>query len=351
MRLSRIWKLIKETFSEWSDDKVPRLSAALAYYTIFSIAPILVIAISIASLVFGREAAQGQIVQQMGGILGRTSAQALQEMIAKSQNQTSGIIGTAVGLGALLFGATGLFAELHDSLNVIWEVKPKSGSGILQTLKERFLSFTMVLGVGFLLLVSLVISAGLSAFGHYFSSLLPGFTILAYILNFLISFAVITLLFAMIYKILPEVTITWRDVWIGAASTALLFVIGKFAIGLYLGKSSIASSYGAAGALVLILLWVYYAAQILFLGAEFTQVYSRYYGSRIVPSANAVPLTENTKAKQGMQPKGTHSQEDTMPVPVPLQRDDRPALGSIGSLIVGLFLGIFYAFRRRKEPY
>lgn len=353
MNLKCVWQLVKEMLSEWSEDKVPRLSAALAYYTIFSVAPILIIAIAIAGLVFGKQAAQGQIQQQIQGIVGQSGAQTIQDMIAHSRSKSSGIIATAVGLAALLFGATGVFAELHDSLNTIWGVKPRAGSGIIQTLRERFLSFTMVLGIGFLLLVSLVISAALSAFGKYFSDLFPGMQLVAHLLNFAISFAVITLLFAMIYKILPQVEITWQDVWIGAASTAVLFVIGKSLIGFYLGKSSVSSSYGAAGALVIVLLWVYYAAQILFLGAEFTQVYARHFGSRIVASPSAEPLTEEAKARQGIAPEKSKSPEKPARAPRPVPKPwrpplDKPALGSIGSLVVGFVLGIFYTLRRKR---
>lgn len=298
MGLKRTWQLIRETFSEWSEDKVPSLSAALAYYTAFSIAPILVIAIAIVGLVFGREAAQGQITQQISSLIGETAAQGINEMTASAQKQGTGIAATVIGFALLLFGATGLFAELHNSLNTIWEVEPKPGAGIWQTIRERFLSFTMVLGVGFLLLVSLVLSAGLAALGSFITNLFPGAQVITYVLSFVISFEIITLLFAMMFKLLPDAKISWRDVWVGAATTALLFVMGKFLIGLYLGTSDAASGFGAAGALVILLLWVYYSAQILFLGAEFTQVYSRHFGSRIVPSENAVPLSEESALSQ-----------------------------------------------------
>jgi membrane protein len=239
-------------------------------------------------------------------------------MIVHNQNQKTGFLSAAIGVAVLIFGATGVFSELHDSLNTVWDVTPKRGSGVFQTLREKFLFFTMVLGIGFLLLVSPVISAGLSAFGHYLSGLMPGMYEVALILNFVIAFSVVTFLFAMMFKFVPDVEIAWRDVWIGAAITSLLFVIGKFLIGLYLGKSHVGSSYGAAGALILVLLWAYYSSQILFLGAELTQVYARRFGSRIVPSPEAEPLTDKAKAEQGVsnkKPEEQHGKKAPRPVP------------------------------------
>jgi membrane protein len=350
-KIKTAWSITKETFSEWSNDKAPRLSAALAYYTIFSLAPILVIVIAMIGLVFGKEAAQGQIQYQIQNFVGPQSAQTIQTMIAHSQNQKAGIISAALGLAALLFGATGVFSELHDSLNTVWEVKTKSEGGFWKTVKERFLSFTVVLGIGFLLLVSLVISAGLSAFGNVLAGLFPGFQIVAQAANLVISFAVITLLFAMIFKILPDVEIIWRDVWIGAGLTSLLFVIGKYLIGIYLGKSGVSSSYGAAGALVIILLWVYYSAMILFFGAEFTQVYARRFGSRIVPSEEAVPTAESKLQTQASPSQKREEGRKTRPQlePLPWRRGERsPLAGSLGSLIFGVILGLIYSVRKRK---
>lgn len=294
-----IFGLLKQTAKEWSEDKVPRLGAALAYYTVFSIAPLLIIAISVAGLVFGSKAASEQISTQLSGLMGDTAAKAVEEMVKGATNKESGIIGTIIGLATLLFGASGVFGQLQDSLNTIWGVAPKPGRGIMGTLKDRFLSFTMVLGVGFLLLVSLAVSATLSGIGTYIEAL--GMPKLVFqTINLLVSFGVITLLFAAIYKVLPDVEIQWRDVWVGAAATALLFTVGKFLIGLYLGQSSTASSYGAVGSLAVLLIWIYYSAQILFFGAEFTQVYANEYGSRVVPSKDAVAVTDEMCAKQGM---------------------------------------------------
>ncbi|MBD1920908.1 YihY/virulence factor BrkB family protein [Microcoleus sp. FACHB-831] len=295
-----IFGLLKETFKEWQEDKASRLAAALAYYTTFSLAPLLIIAIAIASLVFGQEAAQGTIDDQLRGLIGSEGATAIQDMIKNSQKPAEGTIATIISFVLLFFGASGVFAELQDSLNTIWEVAPKPDAGVKNILRSRFLSFTMVLVIGFLLLVSLVLSAGLAALGNYFGNLVPNLAILWQTLNFLISFGVITVLFAMIYRILPDAKIAWGDVWIGAAITSLLFSIGKWLIGLYLGNSSVGSTYGAAGSFVVLLLWVNYSAQILFFGAEFTQVYANKFGSQIVPDKNAVFVTKETRAQQGI---------------------------------------------------
>jgi membrane protein len=283
--------LLKETFQEWKDDEALELGAALAYYTLFSLAPLLLIIIAIAGLVWGREAVQGQIVQQIQGLVGRQGAEAVQTMVANAgrQGEKTGLLATVIAVATILFGATGVFAQLQSALNHIWDVEPKPGAGVRGLLKTRVLSFGMVLAVGFLLLVSLVVSTALAAVGTYMGSLLPGGAeVLVRILNFAVSFAVITLLFAVIYRYLPDVKIAWRDVWIGAAVTSLLFTLGKSLIGLYLGNSSVASSFGAAGSVIALLVWIYYSAQILFFGAEFTQVYATRYGSRIEPDEDAV---------------------------------------------------------------
>jgi membrane protein len=293
--------LLKETWTEWQEDKASRLAAALAYYTAFSIAPLLVIAIAIAALVYGEEAAKGQIATQLGALVGKEAAQAIESLVESSYRQSGeGIIATLISIGLLFFGASNIFTQLQDSLNTIWEVAPKPGRGIKGIIKDRILSFGMVLGIGFLLLVSLILSAVLAALGNYLGGMMPGLQFLWSILNFLLSFGVISLLFALMFKFLPDVKITWGDVSIGAVITALLFTIGKSLISLYLGNSGVESTYGAAGSLVVLLLWVNFSAQILFFGAEFTQVYANKYGSLIVPTENAVPLTEEARAQQGM---------------------------------------------------
>ncbi len=290
MRAKFIWNLLRETFTEWQADKVSLWAAALAYYTAFSLAPLLVIAIAIAGAVFGQEAAQGEIVGQIQGLVGKQGAEAIQAMLQNAQRPGSGgAVATAIGIGALLLGASGVFGQLQDALNAIWHVEPKPGRGMKFFIQNRFMSFAMVLVIGFLLLVSLVLSAGLAAFSSIFGHLFPNVAILGQLLNFAISFGVVTLLFALIYKVLPDVKIPWRYLWIGAIVTALLFNIGKFLIGLYLGSSSVSSTYSAAASLGIILLWVYYSAQILLFGAEFTKVYAMKRGSHhIKPIEDAV---------------------------------------------------------------
>lgn len=302
--MQKIWTLLKETYTDWSEDKAPRLAAALAYYTVFSIAPLLVIIIAIAGLVFGQEAVQGQVVEQIRGLVCETGAEAIQTMIANASQPSSSIIATVLGIATLLFGASGLFGELQDALNTIWEVQPKPDQGILGTIKQRFFSFTMVLGTAFLLLVTLVISTALATLSAYFQNLLPGFEVIWQIVNQVVGFAISMLIFGLIFKVLPDAKVAWGDVWIGAFVTALLFSIGRFALAQYLGRGSFTSTYGAAASLVVVLLWVYYSAQILFIGAEFTQVYARIYGSKITPAENAVAITEEARAQQGI-PRAT----------------------------------------------
>lgn len=291
--------LLKETFDEWNRDKAPRLAAALAYYTAFSIAPLMIVVIAIAGLAFGQEAVRGQLDNQLQGLVGAQAADAIQEMVAGANHPETGVIASIIGVVTLILGAAGLFGQLQDALNTVWGVEPKPDQGIVATLRARLLSFTMVLGIGFLLLVSLVISAVLSALNAWMTGALPFSPAILQIINLVISLVVITALFAVIYKVLPDVKIAWRDVVLGAFVTALLFTIGKFLIGLYLGHSSIASSYGAAGSFVVLLLWIYYSAQILLFGAEFTQVFARRYGSKIVPDDNARFVSAEDLARQG----------------------------------------------------
>ncbi len=294
------WEVLKQTSSEWLDDHAARLGAALAFYSVLSLAPLLVIVLAIAALVFGEEAARGQLVAQIEDMVGTEGARAIQEIIAHAQKPEAGILATVLGVVTLLFGAAGVFGQLQDALNTIWEIQSKPGRGIWGFLKARFFSFAMVLGTGFLLLVSLVLSAALAALGKYMTDALPGLGPVWQVVNFGVSFGVITLLFALIFKVVPDVIIAWKDVWVGAALTALLFTLGKFLLGLYLGRSSVGSAYGAAGSLVVLVVWIYYSAQILFFGAEFTQVYAKRYGLQIVPTKDAIPLTEEARAEQGM---------------------------------------------------
>jgi membrane protein len=360
MNARDIWGTLKETFTDWNEDKAPRLAAALSYYALFAIAPLLVIVIAIAGLFFGREAASGAIAGQLQGLVGQQSAQTIQEMVANAgASRSGGIIATVVGVVTLLFGALGVFGQLQDALNTIWEVQPKPNRSWLETIKERLAPFTMVLGIAFLLLVSLVVSAALAAIGKFFSNIFPGFELIGQIINFVVSFGVITLLFAMMYKYLPDVKIAWSDVWIGAAATALLFTIGRLLIGLYLGRSSTASAYGAAGSLVIVLIWIYYSAQILFMGAEFTQVYAKKYGTQIEPAENAMPITEEARAQQGI----PHEEEQEQALqerevggaapraagqlaaaPQPGAAPPKAGTGAVAGFFLGLLLG------RRQRP-
>ncbi len=292
--------LIKDTFSEWSEDNAPRMAGALAFSTIFALAPLLVVIIAVAGRIFGQAALQGQITAQIEGLVGSEAARAIQDLLEHVSRPDSSAFAIAIGIATFLLGAWWVFGELQDALNTIWEVKPAPGRGWLIRIRDRLLSFTMMMGINFLLLVSLLVSAGLTALGAFLGTLLPDSETVLQILNFLISLGVIALLFAMMYKIIPDVNLTWGDVWIGAAVTGLLFSIGKFVIGLYLGTSTLASAYGAAGSLVIILVWVYYSAQILFFGAEFTKVYTKRYGTQVVPAEYAVPVTEEARAQQGI---------------------------------------------------
>jgi membrane protein len=265
-------QLLKSTYTQWSRDKVPRMGAALAYYTIFSLAPLLVIAIAIAGFVFGREAVEGRITYEIQGLIGSESARAVQTMIQSAHKPAHGVIATIFGVVLLLVGASGVFSEMQDALNTIWKVDTTSKTGVWNLVKYRFLSFGMVLGIGFLLLVSLLLSTALSAVTTYASSFLPIPPAALHAVDFLFSVFFIAALMALIFKLLPDVKIAWGDVWVGAALTSLLFTAGKFLIGFYIGKSVTMSAYGAAGSVVIILAWIYYSAQLLYFGAEFTHV-------------------------------------------------------------------------------
>jgi membrane protein len=299
MTLKNIWILIKVAVSSWVDDYAQSMGAALAYYTMFSIAPLLLIAISIAGLIFGVEAARGEIVGQLQGLMGQPGAVAVQGLLESINKPAESVTAMLVGGILLLIGATSVFAELQDALDRIWRAPKRNKAGIWNLLRARLLSFGMIMGIGFLLIVSLVVSAALAALGKLWGPLFAHWEILANVINFLVSFAVTTTVFAMIYKVVPRAKVVWADVWIGAAVTALLFTIGKFLIGLYIGKSGLTSVFGAAGSLVVVLLWVYYSAQIFLMGAEFTWAYALTFGSRkeqpVPAAAPAVPSQTTNK--------------------------------------------------------
>lgn len=273
--------LLKEMYRGWSEHKALRLGASLAFYTIFAIAPLVLIALAGAGLIFGEQAAHRQLFEQLQGLLGAQGADAVQNVIASAHRPRSSTWAAIIAFATLFAGATGTFVELQDALNTIWQVRRKPGGTLRHFIKDRLLSFAMMLGIGFLLLVSLVISAALAAMSHFMNAIVSAGTITGEIINFVVSFGVIGLLFAMIFKVLPDIKIPWRNTWIGAGISALLFNVGKFALGFYLGHSSVSSTYGAAGSLVIILMWVYYASQTLFLGAEFSRAYSVKYGESI----------------------------------------------------------------------
>jgi membrane protein len=298
----QILALLKATFQEWSGDNCLRLSAALAYYSVFSIAPLIVIAIGIAGWWLGSSAnAQDGLRQQLAAQMGPQAAEGVMGMVKGAAKPSSGIMATVIGFVALLFGATGVFGQLKDALNTIWGVKAKAKNAVVGLLRERLLSFGMVLVIGFLLMVSLMLSTMLTAFNEKLSQALPMPGFVWGVIGFFLSFGVVTVLFALIFKLLPDVKMEWRTVWMGAGVTALLFELGKWGLSLYLGENT-ASSYGAAGSIVLVLLWVYYASLILFFGAEFTQVYAKSLGHEIQPSANAERVTPHERARQGMEP-------------------------------------------------
>ncbi len=272
--------LFKQTFHSWMAHKAPKMGAALAYYTVFSLAPMLIILLSVASFVYDRSAARTQLLDQFHHLLGKAGSDVFKTILTATAEQPSaGAVASIVGVVTLVFGASGVFAELQDSLNTIWEVKAKAGSSAMSLVKERFLSFVMVLGTGFLLLTSLVLTAAVAAVNKYMSTYVSGMEAVWETTNFVLTFGVITVLFAMIFRTLPDIQIAWKDVWIGAAITALLFDIGKFLLGFYLGRSAIGSAYGAAGSLIILLFWIYYTSQILFFGAEFTRAYATRCGT------------------------------------------------------------------------
>jgi membrane protein len=286
------WALIKETVTEWSDDAAATRAASLAYYTVFSVAPTLIIATKIAGAMFGERAARGEIHRQMEGLIGTSGARVVEDLIASAARPGRGAIPTVLGVIAMVFAATGVFSELQHALNAFWKTKARHTNSLLTFLRMRLFSFAMVLGIGFLLLVSLVLSAGLEALATWMSGFLKDWAGVMRVTNEAVSFGIITVLFALIFKVLPDRKVAWRDVWLGALVTSALFNLGKVGISLYIAHSSVASSYGAAGSLAVLLVWVYYSSMILFLGAEFTQVYARQYGS-----LRSAPTTRHPKPR------------------------------------------------------
>lgn len=293
MKAKELISLLKDTYNEWDKHQATRFGASVALYTLFSLAPLLILAAAVVALVFSQARAQTEIVSQAQNMMGQHGADAVKQLLSSAQKPTNGFFATAIAFITLLFGASGVFVELRDALNIMWEAPQKSSSGIWSMVRDRLFSFGMVLSVGFVLLVSLLLSAALSVIEKFFGHIVPLPAPLLYVVNIVLSFAVVTGLFALMYKVVPDVRVGWRDVTIGALGTALLFTIGKFALGLYLGMASVGSTYGAAGSLVAVIVWVYYSAQIFFFGAEFTHVYSRRHGTR-AKTAKPTPVVSTT---------------------------------------------------------
>ncbi len=266
--------LLRTTINSWLADRAASMGAAIAYYTVFSLAPVLILIIAVAGLAFGKQAAEGALFDQISALVGKESAGAVQALLRSASGTASGIIATLVGVFALTLAATGVFGEVQAALNVIWKAKPATDAGLWKLVKVRLRSLALIVGIGFLLVLSLVLSAVLEGFSFYLNEILPGVPFVLDSLNFLLSFAMSTVLFAMVFKIPPDAIVEWQDVWIGAAATALFFTISRHFISLYIGSSGVSSVYHAAGTLVLLLVWIYYSAQILLLGAEFAKAYS-----------------------------------------------------------------------------
>jgi len=286
------FSLLKQTYSEWLEDKAPQLGAALAYYTVFSLAPLILVLLAIVGLLFHNDpGAWNKLTEQMSAFLDKSGVEMVRNIAQKASHPSKGVLATVIGVLLALFGASGVFGQLQDALNSVWGVKAKPGGGIWVFLRSRFLSFAMVGGICFLLLVSLTLESVLRGFSHWVQSVMPGGIVVALVVYWIFDLAMVILLFAIIFKYLPDAEIQWRDVWIGATITAILFAIGKWALGLYLGSGSAASAYGAASSLITLLLWVYYSAQILLFGAEFTQVYACEAGRGVEPDEYAVRTT------------------------------------------------------------
>jgi membrane protein len=275
LTLTNVKPLLSETFSAWSAHEGPRLGAALSFYGVLSLAPLVILVVSIVALVFGESSAQAQIVAQVQGLIGKDGADVIQNMLKNARDPGPGVTGFLVSIVTVLFGASGVFTELRAALNKIWEVQPATAAGFMGMIKDRIFSFGMVLAIGFLLLVSLILSATLAAAGKFFGGLLPLPEFALSAINFVVSFGGIVILFALIFRYVPETKIPWRSIWLGSAATALLFTVGKYLIGLYLGKAAVGSAYGAAGSIIVVIVWVYYSSMIFYFGAEFTRVITR----------------------------------------------------------------------------
>lgn len=317
-RFASMWSLTKQAMSAWSNDYASSMGAALAYYTLFSLAPLLLLLIAVAGLVYGADAARGAVLAQFSGLIGQEGAAAIQGLLKSASQPAQSTIASVIGIATLIVGATSIFAELQSDLDRIWRAPAaKKPSGILGLLRTRLWSFGLIVSMGFLLLVSLVVSAGLEAFGKWYGGWFPGWVITMEIVNQVISLAFVTALFALMYRILPSVRVAWRDVWRGAFATAVLFTIGKFLIGLYLGKAGVASGFGAAGSIVVLLVWVFYSAQIFLLGAEFTWLYAYSHGSRATEAVPQPSAPETTREQAGNRRPAAEPLPSRTPVATP----------------------------------
>ena len=359
-------KLVKAAASAWVADYAPSMGAALSYYSVFSMAPLLLVVISIAGLVFGEDAVRGEVFGQLQSLLGLEAAKAVEAILASvSDKPAEGVLSTIIGLAVLLFGATSVFGELQDALDRIWRapVRDRSG-GLWGLVRARLLSFGMVLGIAFLLMVSLVMGAAVSALDKWWSGAFAGWEMLAQGLNLLIGFVLTTGVFAMIYKIMPRVQVQWRDVWVGAIVTALLFTIGRLFIGTYIGKSDVASAFGAAGSLIVVFVWVYYSAQVFLIGAEFTWVYAKTFGSMRhlaedeVPKTPALtPATDSAMGKPSDDPVRAAEESAALaiavgaPVPVSAAAADAPVAMLVTVGVTGAAAGALahWALRRLRR--
>jgi len=343
--------LAKSTVSSWLDDYAPSMGAALSYYTVFSLAPLLLIVVSVAGLVFGEDAVRGELFAQLQGLMGADAAKAVQGLLASASKPSHGIVGTVIGIAVLVFGATTVFGELQDDLDRIWRAPARKKGGLWSLLRARLLSFGMILALAFLLMVSLVVGAVISALGKWWGPIFGGWEVLAQVVNVVVGFALTTAIFAIIYKMMPRVHVRWHDVWIGAIVTALLFTVGKFLIGLYIGKSGVASGFGAAGSLVVVFVWVYYSAQIFLLGAEFTWVYARTLGSMRGVAAAEQAAAEKAEAAQQRAPtrSGTGSNDGTIAKPgeraASPPRSAEPATARAAMRDVGAGVAVLLAMR------
>ncbi|RYF39483.1 MAG: YihY/virulence factor BrkB family protein [Comamonadaceae bacterium] len=356
MNLQHTFQLCKKAASAWIDDFAPSMGAAISYYTVFSLAPLLVIVIAIAGAIFGREAVTGQIMGQLTGLIGKDGAMVVQGLVAGASDTDRGLVAGVISVVVLLVGATTVFAELQSALDRIWHVPEREKpSGVWAILRARLLSFGLILGLAFLLMVSLVVGTATAALGTWVGGLMPGSAVLLYLLNLAISLAFTSVLFAMIFKLMPTTPVGWRDVWVGAVVTAVLFEAGKLLIGLYIGKSGITESFQAAGSLVVLLAWVYYAAQIFLLGAEFTKVYADEHGSKSgerAMSGTAATAVAGVPVEVPAQPP--------LPEPEPVLAPARTVLGvqvSVATVrlagevlaLAGLHIVASYVARRRKR--